>query len=78
MKVTGKVTKSTFAPGSKSEHPGVFISTDQERYLLRQLGGNAFQDSALDALVGKTVQAEGELHGGTFIASDLKELPGEM
>lgn len=71
--LTGKVTRDTFAKGSKSERPAVFLKTPKGSFVLRRAGGNAFMDPALDELVGKTITANGELHGYTFLMADWRD-----
>jgi hypothetical protein len=73
QELTGKVTRDTFAKGSKSERPAVFLETPQASYVLRRAGGNAFMDPALDELVGKTITVCGELHGYTFLIADWRD-----
>ena len=55
------------AAGSKSERPAVVLKTPDSEYVLRIIGGNAFHDERLEALVGKRIRADGELHGTTFL-----------
>jgi hypothetical protein len=62
-RVTGRVTRDTFAAGSKSERPGIFLESGDRRYLLRRVGGNPLADPVLDGLVGRTVMVEGEIRG---------------
>ena len=72
MKCSGEVCRQHVAVGSKSERPAVVLTTDRE-YLLRIVGGNAFQDERLEALVGKRIRAEGEFHGTTFLMRSWSE-----
>jgi hypothetical protein len=67
MELNGRVIKKLYAVGTKSEREAVMLETAEETYILRRLGGNAFQDSALEALVGSMILATGDLHGTTFI-----------
>lgn len=68
MEITGKVENRKYAQGSKSEREAVTIETEAgERFLLRRQGGNAFHDSTLNKLLGKTVSCQGRLYGSTFI-----------
>ena len=46
------------------------------RYVLRQQGGNAFCDPALEALIGKTIRGTGLLAGQTFILTAWTECAG--
>ncbi len=73
MTLRGRVLKKPFAVGSKSEREAVVLSTEQGEYVLRRLGGSAFQDPELEALVGKSIRGEGTLHGYTFILTGWKE-----
>ena len=73
MRMRGRVLKKPFAVGSKSEREAVVFSTGQGEYVLRRLGGNAFQDPELEALVGKCIRGEGTLHGYTFILERWEE-----
>ncbi|MGZ3458137.1 MAG: hypothetical protein ACXU86_06470 [Archangium sp.] len=73
MVLRGQVLKKPFAPGSKSERETVVLSTGQGEYVLRRLGGSAFQDPELEALVGKRIRGEGTLHGYTFILASWEE-----
>jgi hypothetical protein len=70
-RIIGTVARAQLAPGSKSERIGVVLRTaGGDEYALRRLGGNAFQDNALDKLVGTTITATGQLVDNTFIMSD--------
>jgi hypothetical protein len=64
---TGTVVKAAFAPGSKSEREAVMLDTGSERLVLRQKGGNAFRDPALEALVGRRITGSGHRTGYTLI-----------
>ncbi|MFO0909752.1 MAG: hypothetical protein U0794_15625 [Isosphaeraceae bacterium] len=67
MELTGRVVRSAYAVGTKSERIAVMLETPDGAYVLRRVGGNAFQDPTLDGLVGQTIRAEGQLHGSTFL-----------
>jgi hypothetical protein len=69
----GTVFRKAYAPGSKSEHEAVCFRTGQEEFLLRRRGGNAFSDSVLNALVGKEIQADGEVVGHTLLLDAWSE-----
>jgi hypothetical protein len=70
-KMTGTVTQTLIAPGSKSEHRGVVLRTpDGNELILRRAGGNAFRDEVLEALVGKQITGTGIVAGQTFIMQD--------
>ena len=73
MERTGSVIRKQIAAGSKSERPAVLLQTENGEYVLRIQGGNPFQDTRLDALVGKRIRARGELHGYTFLMKDWAE-----
>jgi len=47
----------------------VYLVTGKSQYRLQRLDGNAFSDPVLDALVGKSITADGTAHGNVFIAS---------
>jgi hypothetical protein len=70
-RITGTVARARIAPGSKSERVGIVLrAADGEEFALRRLGGNAFQDDALDKLVGTRITATGRLLDNTFIITD--------
>lgn len=68
----GVVVKQLFAAGSKSEREALFLETKADRYLLRRMGGNPYQDSQLESLVGKTIKAQGEVDDYTLFVSEWK------
>jgi hypothetical protein len=71
QRITGTVTRTRIAPGSKSDRVGVTLRTAKgDEYVLRRLGGNAFQDDSLEKLVGSTITATGLLADNTFIMKD--------
>ena len=74
QRITGSVVKEPFAKGSKSERDAVLLLADDQRYVLRRQGGNAFHDPALDALVGKTIECTGHVAGSTFLMSEWTEV----
>jgi hypothetical protein len=65
--VRGTVARRPYAVGSKSEHEAVMLITDEGEFRLQLKGGNPFRDPALDALVGKRIEAEGVVAGPTFV-----------
>jgi hypothetical protein len=70
-RITGVVANADISRGSKSEHQGVVLRTQRgEEFVLRRAAGNAFQDEALDALVGTTISGRGIVSGKTFILQD--------
>ena len=73
MQLKGKVIREVVGKGSKSERGAVVLDTGTERYVLRRKGGNAFSDPDLDKLVGKKIEAEGNLTGYTFLMTDWSE-----
>ena len=73
MRFKGRVIREVVAKGSKSERSAVTLDTGKKRYVLRRLGGNPFEDSTLEKLVGKTITATGELTGHTLMMSDWTE-----
>ena len=69
--ICGRVLKHKFGVGSKSEHDGIFIFTDDgEEFKLRRSEGNAFDDPELDKLVGKRICGKGMLHKHLFIVNE--------
>jgi hypothetical protein len=68
----GKVTSGEFGSGTKSQHQAVYIETEKGRYVLRREEGNPFHDPELQALVGKTIHAEGEVEDYVLLASKYK------
>ncbi|MGY8684734.1 hypothetical protein Q2941_44340 [Bradyrhizobium sp. UFLA05-153] len=68
----GKVTKRRFAAGSKSERDAVRLETAEGSYVLRREGGNPLYDSALEDLVGKTIECQGETHDYTLTMRNWK------
>ena len=73
MRFCGTVFKKIFARGSKSEHEAVCLRTGEEEFVLRRRGGNAFSDPALDKLVGKEIEADGEVVGHTLLLDSWSE-----
>lgn len=74
MKWTGLVTRTRRNVGSKSERDAVTLETDQGEFVLRVLGGNAYGDPRLDALVGKRIRCEGNLAGRTILLREWSEI----
>jgi hypothetical protein len=70
----GTVTQALVSPGSKSERQAVVLDTDGQRFILRRPGGNPFQDSVLDSLVGKRLRAVGDVYGSDFTLMEWSEL----
>lgn len=60
-KYCGLVIKKLVAIGSKNEHEAVILKTKDQEFILRRVGGNAFQDSQLDDLVDQRIECEGEI-----------------
>ena len=67
MEATGNVIRKRIAIGSKSERDAVLLQTGDQEYVLRIVGANPFQDPRLDALVGKRICAQGDVHGNAFL-----------
>ena len=59
MTFRGTVERRLVGRGSKSEHEAVVLVTGDEAYVLRRRGGHAFEDPALDALVGSILEFDG-------------------
>jgi hypothetical protein len=67
MEIAGRVVQKTFAEGSKSERPGIYLISDRGEYLLRRKGANPFRDPELEALIGHEITCEGTVHAYTLI-----------
>ena len=74
MTFVGTVFKKLYAPGSKSEHQAVMIRLDHGEFLLRRVGGNPFQDTVLESLVGKTIRCEGTHRGTALFITSWREI----
>lgn len=72
QQITGSVVKEPFAKGSKSERESVLLIAGDQRYVLRQQGGNAFHDPTLEELIGQRIEGTGILAGYTFLLTDWK------
>ena len=72
MTVRGQVERRLIGRGTKSAHNAVVLVTRDHVYILRRRGGHAFQDPALDALVGKELEFEGEVHDNVLHVSKWK------
>jgi hypothetical protein len=60
IEVTGRVERRLLQAGSKSEHHGIVLLTDDGQvWKLRRDGGPAFGDAALAELEGRTICATG-------------------
>lgn len=71
--LTGTVIEKEFGTGSKSEHRGIYLQTDEGDYQLRRVGGNPFSDPELKKLVGEKVRATGMLSQVLFLANSIKK-----
>jgi hypothetical protein len=72
--LTGLVVQKKIGAGSKSEHNAICLQTEKGDYILRRVGGNPFQDDALQQWVGKTITASGKISDYTFFAKKLTEI----
>jgi len=72
----GQVIKANFAAGSKSERMAVMLDTGREKLVLRQRGGNPFQDAVLEGLVGRKIKGRGSRSGYTLILDDWEDDEG--
>jgi hypothetical protein len=66
MKIKGHVILKLVSKSSKSEHEAVCLQAGDKSYILRERGKNAFNNPALEALVGKQIEASGEIVGNIF------------
>ncbi len=72
MKFRGRVVRAPFGVGSKSERQAIWLETDDDRYVLRRKGANAFSDPQLDKLVGCELEVEGKVVGRTLLMTSWK------
>lgn len=68
--LTGSVIKKLIALGSKSEREALLLVVGDKEYILRQKGGNPYNDPELNELIGKKVVGDGFLLGTTFVLTD--------
>lgn len=73
MRFVGTVKRAAYAEGSKSEHLGVVLETQDGEFLLRREGGNPFADPFWDEWIGRRVSCEGILEGGTLFCSACED-----
>jgi len=80
MVVRGRVVKKTYSAGSKSEHEAVYLASPAGEYKLRLPDANPFHDPRLDALVGKSITADGEVDevSNQFFVSHWTEMPEKV
>lgn len=72
---SGRVVKAAWAAGSKSDHMAVCLESGGRKLKLRRVGGNAFFDQELEALVGKSIEGVGKLlAGSTLLMSSWHEV----
>ena len=74
MTYRGRVERRRVGRGSKSEHDAVVLVTEHDVHVLRRRGGHAFQDAAIEALVGRTLEFEGDVHDGTLHVTSWREV----
>ncbi len=72
--LTGKVLLQKVAEGSKSEHDAVCLETEGETFVLRRVGGNAFNDPELRSWVGKKVVLQGTMHKPYFMVTAIEAI----
>jgi hypothetical protein len=72
---TGNVIRKQWGRGSKSEHMAVALESGQSLLKLRREGGNPFHDEQLEKLVGRKIEARGELlDASTLLMSSWQTL----
>lgn len=72
--LTGSVIKKLIAEGSKSEREAVLLVVGEKEYILRQKGGNPYNDPELNELVGKKLKCDGKFIGGhVFLLEDWED-----
>lgn len=74
MEYRGKVQRRRLSPGSKSEHEGLVLVTEEGEYTLRRQGGNPFWDETLAPLEGKRIECDGLLRGSQLIMTGWRVL----
>jgi hypothetical protein len=74
MKLRGRVGRRILYTGTKSEHVGLVLQTQEGDFKLRRRGGNPFEDETLYRLEGKEIEGEGILRKGQFIMSAWRTL----
>jgi hypothetical protein len=74
LKIVGTIIAEDFATGSKSQRRAVFLQTEKDRLLLRRAGENAMHDPTLEAMVGQSVEVDGEVHRDVLIATQIRKL----
>jgi hypothetical protein len=79
MTLRGRVIKKLYAAGSKSQHHAICLQTAKGEFKLRLAAAdeNPFSDPRLNALVGKSIAAHGDLDkvSNQFFVSHWDELP---
>ena len=70
----GNVERGPFGTGSKSEREAFWITTADERLVLRHKGGPSYADRELERYVGKRVKCDGFIVGYTLLAEHIETL----
>ena len=70
----GLVTTKRVSIGSKSERDAVVLTADEGEFILRRIGGNPFNDEALNAIVGSRVEIEGTLEDRVLRFDEYKTI----
>lgn len=71
----GLVEKKLINIGSRSEHEGVLLTTDEGNiFELRIKGHNPFSDPELDAFAGQKVSVEGDAYRGLLFVDDAAKI----
>lgn len=74
VKLSGKVVRVRYAPGSKSDHLAVMLETPDGRFKLTRPGANPFSDPELESLVGTQIEGAGNVSGNQFIMTKWTEV----
>ena len=74
MKLEGRVEVGAYGADSKSarKHQTFLVTPSGERLLLRRYDGPPMRDTALEAMDGQDVVAEGQRREQLFIATDVQ------
>jgi hypothetical protein len=70
--LVGDVSRGTFAAGSKSEAPAIWIDTGGQRLVLRRRDGPPIGDASLRVYVGRRVRCDGVILARTLLADSIE------
>jgi hypothetical protein len=73
---SGKVISRRVSRSSKSERVAILLETDEGDFILRRKGGNPFRDDVVETLLGRHIEAKGQVAGTTLIMDTWEEIEG--